>query len=70
MRCSFVVARIMLTTGELGEVTATDWTMGLDYRLKCEFGFVSTLLEPANRPETYTMRVRFFSSLEGGVDEV
>jgi len=70
VHCSFVVAGIMLTAGQLDEVTATDWTMGLDSRLRCKFVFLSAQLEPENRPVSYTMRVPFFFSLESGVDEV
>ena len=58
--CSFVVAGIFLTEGQLSEVTTTDWTMGLDSRLRYKFVFVTVQLEPETRPVSYTMCVRFF----------
>jgi hypothetical protein len=69
VRCRLVVAGIILTAGQLSEVTTTDWTIGLDSRLKYKFVFVPAQLEPKTRPVSYTMRVRFFL-LEGGADEV
>ena len=69
VRCSFIVAGILLTAGQLSEVTTTDWITGLDSRLRYKFVLVSARLEPETHPVSYTMCVRFFL-LDGGVDEV
>lgn len=60
MRCSLVVVGIILTAGQLSEVTTTDWTIGFDSRLRYKFVLVPAQLEPETRPVSYTMRVRFF----------
>jgi hypothetical protein len=61
VRCSLAVAGIILTAGQLSEVTTTDWAMGLDSRLRYKFVFVTAQSEPETRPVSYTMHVRFFS---------